>query len=1081
MLSRIIHFSIKYRLMVVALALVLMLVGVYEIGKLPVDVLPDLNRPQVTVMTESQGLSPEEVETLVSFPIETALNGSTGVTRVRSVSGVGLSIVFVEFDWGTDIYLARQLVAEKLTSVRDALPAGVEPQMGPISSIMGEIMLIGVKSDSIAPVELRTLADWTLRPRLLSIPGVSNVIPIGGGRLQYQVQVDPLKLRTYNLSLKDIEAAVANANQNTTGGFIEKQSEEYLVRNLGRVKDYSEFANAVVTSRDGTALVVGNVATILKGIQVKRGDASIDGKPGVILMIQKQPGQDTVSLTRRIEAAMADVRKALPQGVEVDDNLFRQEHFINASISNVEEAIRDAGFLVSVILVLFLLNVRTTFISLTAIPLSFIIAGLIFRLVGIGINTMTLGGLAIAIGELVDDAIIDIENVFRRLRENAACPASERRNPLRVIYEASNEVRSTLIYATILMVIVFIPLFQLSGIEGKIFAPMGIAYIVSVLGSLVVSLTVTPALAAFLLIPYFEKLSKKLASKGRALYGGEEGDSWLVRLLKAANRRQLSIALSHSTLIMGAFYVAAGLSAYAVVHLGREFLPPFNEGTVTINLIAAPGTSLSESNRIGTIAERELLTIPEVTSVCRRTGRAELDEHAEGVHYSEIEVDFKKGGRAQPVVLGEIRGRLSRFPGMVLNVGQPISHRLDHLLSGVNAQVAIKIFGDDLNILRSKAEAVRAAMATVPGIVDLSVEKQVLIPQLRIQLNREAARKYAVQVGDLARTLESALYGSRVTEVLDGEKRYDVVVKLDDEYRGDEDKIGDMLIDTPTGAKVPLRAVADVIVGRGPNQVLRENARRRIVVQCNVAGRDLGSAIAEIQKNIAAQVQFPTGYFVTYGGQFESQQRATRVIGLLSLVSLTLMYLILYSHFRAHRIVLCILMNIPLAMIGAVAVIFLTTKTFSIASLMGFVTLTGISLRNGIMMINHYIHLMKHEGEEFSREMVVRGSQERLVPVLMTASCAALGLLPLALSAGQPGREILQPMAVVMLAGLVTSTLLNFLYTPAFFWRWCGPVVPKLLRGVEEDFLKPAPGKGEAATGNAGTTEGHSDNNESQE
>lgn len=1056
MLRQIIHFSIKYRLMVIVLALVLTAVGVYEIGKLPVDVLPDLNRPQVTILTESQGLSPEEVETLVSFPIETALNGSTGVTRVRSVSGVGLSIVFVEFDWGTDIYLARQLVSEKLTSVRDALPADVEPQMGPISSIMGEIMLIGMKSDALDPVELRVLADWTLRPRLLSIPGVSAVIPIGGGRLQYQVQVDPLKLRTYDLSLKDIEEAVANANQNTTGGFVEKQSEEYLVRNLGRVKDYSEFADAVVTSRDGTALVVGNVATILKGIQVKRGDASIDGQAGVILTIQKQPGQDTVSLTRRIEAAMVDLRKSLPEGVVVDDNLFRQEHFINASIDNVVEVMRDAGVLVSIILILFLLNVRTTVISLTAIPLSFIIAGLVFRLAGMSINTMTLGGLAIAIGELVDDSIIDIENVSRRLRDNAACPPSQRQNPLRVIYDASNEVRSTLIYATILMVIVFIPLFQLSGIEGKIFAPMGIAYIVSVLGSLAVSLTVTPALAAFLLIPYFEKRRKKLVSNTLALRDGKEGDSWLVRLLKRVNRRQLNVTLSHSSLVMGVFYAAALLSAYAIVHLGREFLPPFNEGTVTINLIAAPGTSLSESNRIGTIAELELLSIPEVKSVSRRTGRAELDEHAEGVHYSELEVDFKRSGRPQPLVMGEIRARLSQLPGMVMNVGQPISHRLDHLLSGVNAQVAVKIFGDDLDTLRGKAEEVRATMATVAGVVDLSVEKQVLIPQLRIQINREAARKYGVQVGDLARTLESALYGSKVTEVLDGEKRYDVVVKLEDQYRGDEDAIGDMLVDTPTGTKVPLHAVADVIVGRGPNQVLRENARRRIVVQCNVAGRDLGSAIAEIQGKVADQVQFPTGYFITYGGQFESQQQATRIIGMLSLVSLALMYLILYSHFRAHRVVLCILMNIPLAMIGAVAIIFFTTKTFSIASLMGFVTLTGISLRNGIMMINHYIHLMKYEGEKFSREMVIRGSQERLVPVLMTASCAALGLLPLALSAGQPGREILQPMAVVMLAGLVTSTILDIMYTPAFFLRWCGTVVPKLVRGDEEDFLKVA-------------------------
>jgi CzcA family heavy metal efflux pump len=1054
MLRRILHFSIKYRLLVLAIACVLTLIGVYEIAKLPVDVLPDLNKPQVTILTESPGLAPEEVETLVSFPIETALNGSNGVTRVRSVSGVGLSIVFVEFDWNTDIYLARQLVGEKLASVRESLPAGVEPQMGPISSIMGEIMLIGVRSNEVEPRELRLLADWTIRPRLLSIPGVSNVIPIGGGKMQYQVQVDAQKLAVYNLTLKEVEDAVANANQNTTGGFIEKQSEEYLVRNIGRVTDISQFANAVVTSRDGVSVLVGNVAKVIEGIQVKRGDASVDGQPGVILMVEKQPGQDTVSLTKRVEAAIGDLRPSLPKGVEVNDNLFRQQHFIEASIRNVEEVMRDAAILVFVVLVLFLMNTRTTVISLTAIPLSFIITAFVFKFAGLGINTMTLGGLAIAIGELVDDAIIDIENVFRRMRENAGRPPGERRNALWVIFEASNEVRSTLIYATVLMVIVFVPLLQMSGIEGRMFSPMGIAYIVSVLASLIISLTVTPAMAAVLLVPYFDKLRRKIEARGGKLQSGEEGDSRLVRMLKAVARMQLNVTLRWPSVIMGVFYLAALLSAYAVVHLGREFLPPFNEGTITATLIAAPGTSLSESDRIGTIAEKQILTIPEVASVSRRTGRAEMDEHAEGVHYSEFDVAFKPGGRPQPVVFGEVRSRLAAFPGMVVNVGQPISHRLDHLLSGVSAQVAVKIFGDDLDTLRAKAEEVRAAMATVPNVVDLSIEKQVLIPQLRIQINREAAKRYGVQVGDLARTLESALYGSKVTEVLDGQRRYDVIVKLKDEYRGDESTIADMLIDTPTGAKVPLRAVADIVVSRGPNQILRENARRRIVVQCNVAGRDLGSAIADIQRRVAESVQFPTGFFATYGGQFEAQQQATRVIGLLSLFSLAIMYLILYNLFRVHRVVICILMNIPLAMIGAVAFVWFTSRTFSIASLMGFITLTGISLRNGIMMISHYVHLMKHEGEEFSKHMIVRGSLERLVPVLMTASCAALGLIPLAISAGQPGKEILQPMAAVMLAGLITSTILNIIFTPAFFWRWCGPVAPRLVQEGEKDFLE---------------------------
>lgn len=1053
MLSRIIHFSIKNRLMVLAAALVLTGYGVYEISQLPVDVLPDLNRPQVTILTESPGLAPEEVETLVTFPIETALNGSTGVTRVRSVSGIGLSIVFVEFDWGTDIFRARQLVGEKLSTVRDSLPQNVEPQMGPISSIMGEIMLIGLQSETVSPMELRLIADWTLRPRLLSIPGISNIVPIGGGRMQYQVRVDPDKLKVYGLTLAEVESAVANANENTTGGFVERQSQEFLVRNLGRVADISEFADAVITTKQGTPILIGNVATIMKGVQVMRGDASINGSPGVIVMVQKQPGQDTTKLTESVLAALDEVRGTLPPGVELNDDLFRQQHFIESSIRNVEEGIRDAAILVSIVLILFLMNTRTTFISLVAIPLSFIVTGLIFKFAGLSINTMTLGGLAIAIGELVDDSIIDIENVFRRLKINAALPPAQRKNPLSVIYHASNEVRSTLIYATVLMVIVFIPLFQLSGIEGKIFAPMGIAYIVSVLASLVVSLTVTPALAAVLLIPYFDKLRRHLEAKGKTLEGGEHGDSPAVRSLKALDRRQLNFSLRHPGLVMGMFYLMAAISAYAVSHLGREFLPPFNEGTITANLLAAPGTSLSESNRIGTLAEKAILEIPEVAHVSRRTGRAELDEHAEGVHYSEIDVAFKPGGRAQNVVFAEVRERISRFPGMVANVGQPISHRLDHLLSGVNAQVAVKLFGDELDILRAKAEDIRATISKVPGVVDLSVEKQVLVPQLRIELHREAAKKYGVQVGEIARTLEAALYGAKVTEVLDNERRYDVVVKLPDEYRDDEANIGNILLDTPGGAKIPLRTIADIILGEGPNQVLRENARRRIVIQCNIAGRDLGSAIGDIQRAVNTDVSLPQGYFVTYGGQFEAQQQATRIIGLLSLVSLVLMYLILYNHFRVHRVVLCILMNVPLALIGAVAVVWFTTKVFSIASLMGFITLTGISLRNGIMMINHYIHLMKYEGEDFSKEMIVRGSLERLVPVLMTTTCAVLGLIPLAISVGQPGREILQPMAVVMLSGLITSTILDIVYTPAFFWRWCGPVAERLITPVEDNSI----------------------------
>lgn len=1043
MLQKTIHFSIQNRLFVLVGALILVLYGSYETSKLPIDVLPDLNRPTVTIMTESPGLAPEEVETLVTFPIETVLNGAAGVQRVRSNSGIGLSIVYVEFDWGENILQARQLVAEKLALVDEQLPEGISPEMGPVSSIMGQIMLVSVQSKTMDPVEVRTIADWTIRPRLLTVPGVSQVIPIGGGRMQVQVKVSPAKLKQFDLSMEDIGEAVENANLNSTGGYLVQQGQEWLVRNIGRVASFSDFENSVVAYRNGSPIMLGSVADVTTGIQVMRGDGSENGNPAVILSIQKQPGADTVELTERLVEVIEELQAGLPEGVTMNPDLFQQRHFIESAIDNVIEAIRDAGILVAIVLILFLLNVRTTVITLVAIPLSFIITFLFFRIAGISINTMTLGGLAVAIGELVDDAIIDVENVHRRLKENRALPRP--RNPLRVVYDASNEVRGTLVYATAMMVIVFIPLFQLSGIEGRIFRPLGLAYIVSIIASLLVSLTVTPALSVYL-------LSK---TKGT----GRERESWLVRQLKRLDMVQLRFSLAFPNIVMGVFYALAIISVVVFLNFGREFLPPFNEGSLTINMVAAPGTSLEESNTLGTIAEKRLQTIPEVVSVARRTGRAELDEHAEGVHSSEIEVDLKPSDRTRDEILAEVREKVSTIKGVVVNIGQPISHRLDHLLSGVNAQIAVKIFGDDLNVLRDKAEGIRAAMETVPGVVDLSVEKQVPIPQLQIQLLRDEAKKYGVQVGDLARTLEGALYGAKVSEVIDGQRRIDVVVKFTDEAREDAEALKELLIDTPTGAKVPLKAVADVIEAQGPNTINREDVQRRIVVQANVADRDMSAVIAEIRTKVQAQVGvgLPSGYFITYGGQFEAQQQASRVIGLLSILSLACMYLLLYNLFRVHRVVLAVLFNVPLALIGAVAAIAFGSQTFSIASLMGFITLTGISLRNGIMLINHYVHLLKEEGETFGKPLIIRGSLERLVPVLMTSITAALGLVPLAISEGVPGKEILQPMAQVMLAGLISSTILDLIYTPAFFWRWCGPIIPKLVGARGGDFLHDDP------------------------
>lgn len=1043
MLERINKFAIVNRFFVVAGAVVLFVYGFYETLRLPVDVLPDLNRPTVTIMTESQGLSPEEVETLITFPIETVMNGMTGVTRVRSVSGIGLSIIFVEFDWEMPILTARQLVGEKLQLARESLPADIQPQMGPITSIMGEIMLIGISSTSPerSPMEVRTIADWIVRPRLLTVPGVAQLIPIGGGRMQYHVKVDPAKLRAYDLTLEEVEEAVRGANMNTTGGFLEKQSEEYLIRNVGRTNRLEDFADAVVTTRNGAPILVRNVAEVVRDIQVKRGDASVNARPAVVMSVQKQPGQDTVALTEKILNVLEELRRTLPADIVIDDNLFRQQHFINHSIDNLVEALRDGVILVLTVLVLFLMNFRTALITFTAIPMSFLLTTLVFKALGISINTMTLGGLAVAIGELNDNAIIYVENIFRRLKENVSRPFTERLNPLRVVYDASNEIRSSVIYATVIMCIVFVPLFQLSGIEGRIFRPMGLAYIFAILASFVVSITLTPALSAFLL----PRLAEKQVARAGQTPQKDQLDGLLVRGLKAVDRIQLRFSLRYPVTVIGAFLLM-GLVAVAVASkFGTEFLPPFNEGTVTINLIAAPGTSLSESNRVGTIAERLMQEVPEVVSVSRRTGRAELDEHAEGVHYSEIDVDLVKSERQRAEVLGDIRSRLAVIPGVVLNIGQPISHRLDHMLSGVNAQLAVKIFGGELNLLRAKAQEIRDVMASIPGVVDLAVEKQVLIPQIRIQMDREAAKKYGVQVGDLARTLEAALYGEVVTQVVDGQKIYDVVVKVHDTYRTDEDSVADILVDTPGGAKIPLKAVADVLSTYGPNQILRDNAQRRIVIQSNVAGRDLGSTVVAIQKAVSERVSLPEGFFITYGGQFESQQEATRIIGILSIVSFLIAYLLLYRHFGVHRIVIGIMAIIPLAFIGAVIGIAFTGGVFSVATLMGFITMTGIAVRNGIIQFDHYRHLLREEGETFNRATVIRGALERLVPVLMTAITSILGVVPLMLAAGEPGKEILYPLAVVIFSGLIGSTLLSLVLMPVFFWRFCGPVVPKLL------------------------------------
>lgn len=1023
MLDRLIAFSLRQRLLVVTLACLAMVYGWVAIRELPVDVLPDLNRPTVTVFAEAEGLSPEEVENLVAYPIEAALNGATGVERVRSVSAAGLGIVFVEFGWSTDIHIDRQVVSEKLQSLRETLPPGVTPTLGPIASIMGEIMLISISGDSThSPMALRELADWVIKPRLTSLPGVAQVIAIGGDRKQVHVQVSAERLKALGITFHEVEEAVRQTNRNGSGGFMDQGPTEAVVRSLGRAESLEDLAMAVVAYRNGQAITLDQVATFAEGTKQKRGSAGANGKPAVILSIKKQPGAGTLPLSEAIDQSLAALKPQLPAGVEINPRLFRQDQFIRTALGNVQEALRDGTILVMVVLFLFLLNLRTTFITLTAIPLSLVLTAFIFKAFGLSINTMTLGGLAVAIGELVDDAVVDVENIFRRLRENRQLPTP--RPALQVIYAASSEVRNSIVFATILVVLVFIPLFSMGGIEGRIFAPLGIAYIVSILASLLVSLTVTPALSAYLL-PRMKKMA-------------HNQDGPLVRMLKAIDKRfvlRYSLRYPKVSVALAALALAAALAS--TPFLGREFLPPFNEGTATINVLNPPGTSLAESERMGIIAEELVLQVPEVASTGRRTGRAEEDDHAEGVHANEIEVDFKPSQRSREAILGDIRKRLDSLPGIAYSVGQPISHRIDHLLSGVRAQIAIKIFGPDLDLLREKATEFEEHLRDVPGVVDLSVEKQILVPQVDIHLNREALKRYGLKVGEVAEMTQAALRGETVSQMLEGERRYDLVVRLDEKSRQNLAAIGQMPIDLPDGSQIPLTAVADIRESEAPNQILRENTRRRIVVQMNVSGRDLGSVVADIQKIARERIALPPGFEVQFGGQFESQQNAMRTMLGLGLLSLIGMAVALYAHFRDIRLTCLVLLNLPFALIGSVAAIWLTHPVMSVGSMVGFITLCGISSRNSILMISHYLHLMRHEGEIFDEKLLVRGALERLVPVAMTSLTAGLALIPLLLAHDAPGKEILYPVAVVIFGGLVSSTLMDIWLMPPLF-RWFG-------------------------------------------
>jgi CzcA family heavy metal efflux pump len=1022
MLDSVIRWSIRNRLLVVAAAALLLIAGTITAARMPVDVFPDLTAPTVTVLTEAHGMAPEEVETLVTFPIETSVNGATDVRRVRSSTSQGISIVWVEFDWGTEIFRARQIVNERLQLVGASLPTGAGPPvLAPISSIMGEIMLIAVTGNqSVSEMEMRAVADWTVRRRLLAVPGVSQVVPLGGEVRQYQVLVDPTRLAAYDVALADVLHAAETSNANASGGVFMEAGQEYLIRGTGRVSSLEDISATVVALRDDTPVLIRDVADVRIGPGVPLGRGSANAQPAVILSVQKQPDTNTLELTERIDETLAEIEETLPPGMEINRGIFRQASFIDTAVDNVLEALRDGAILVVLILFIFLWSFRTTFISVLAIPLSLVTAVFALKLLGITINTMTLGGMAIAIGALVDDAVIDVENVFRRLRENRHLPEGSRRSPLDVVFSGSKEVRASIVTASLIICIVFVPLFFLSGIEGRMLRPLGIAYIVAILASLVVALTVTPALAAYLL------------PSARALETEEE--SWIVRNLKALYARTLDPVLrNHLPVMAGA--AALVLAAILVVPmLGRSFLPEFQEGTLVISAITVPGTSLAESDAIGQRMEQILLAHPAVEETARRTGRAELDEHAQGANAAEIDVRLNLDDHDYDEVLEELRTALTAVPGTQTTIGQPIGHRIDHMLSGTRASIALNIFGPDLHTLRTVAAQVEAVVSAVDGTADVATERQAEVPQIRIAMNRPAMARYGVTPQQLAEQIDVAFAGEAVSQVLEQQRSFDLVVRFGESYRGSLDAIRTARIGTQDGSQIALAALADVRRDVGPNAISRENVQRKIVVQSNVAGRDVGSVVEDIREQVRNTVNLPQGYYIEYGGQFESAEAAARRIVLLSLFSFAAILLLLYMQFGAARQALLIMVNLPLALVGGVFAVLLTGGVLNIATLVGFITLFGIAVRNGVLMVSHYNQLLREGLPLF--EAVRRGSMERLNPIFMTALTAGLALLPLALAGGEPGNEIQSPMAVVVLGGLLTSLALNMVVVPVLYMRY---------------------------------------------
>ncbi|SMO49246.1 efflux RND transporter permease subunit [Fodinibius sediminis] len=1018
MLDAIIKGSLRQRLVVVVTSIILFIAGAYVVINMPVDVFPDLTAPTVTVMTEAHGMAPEEVEQLVTLPIETATNGASGVRRVRSATSKGFSIVWVEFEWGTDIYKARQIVNEKLSLVSSRLPEEVPPPvMAPISSIMGEIMLVSVESDRHSELEIRTAADWEIRRRLLAIPGVAQVVPIGGGLKQYQVRVDPDKLKAYNVTLDQVTKAVEASNENFSGGFFQEYSQQYTIRGIGRAHSLDDIEQSVVAERNNQPITVEDIAEVKIDAAQKIGDASVNGDQAVIISIKKQPETNTLKLTERVDETLAQIEQNLPEGFTINTHIFRQADFINLAIENVIEALRDGAILVVVILFLFLANIRTTVISLTAIPLALITSVFVLEFFDITINTMTLGGMAIAIGVIVDDAIIDVENVFRRLRENARLPESKQKSAMQVVFEGSKEIRTSIINATLIIMIVFIPLFFLSGLQGRMLKPLGLSYIVSIGASLIIAMTVTPVLCYYLL-------------PGQASKGNLE-ESWFTKKLKSGYGRVLDSILRYKKSVLTGTLVLFLGTLLIVPYLGSSFLPEFNEGTLVISAVTIPGTGLDESNEIGQRIEKILLDHPAVTGTARRTGRAELSEHAQGVNASEINVDLDiPEGKSKEQVLEELRADVSMVSGTNITIGQPLGHRIDHMLSGTRANIAVKIFGPDLYRLRTLAEEVRGQMEGVEGVVDLAVEQQQNVPQIQIRPNRRALARYGMSIGDLSEKIDVAFAGETVSQIIEGDRLFDLMVRYDEEHRGRIKAVRNAELTLKNGTVVPLSELASIKSRSGPNTISRENVQRKIVVSANVAGRDLRGTVNAISANVTENINFPQGYFVEYGGQFESQAQATRTISLLSIVAILLIYLLLYLEFSSLKTALLVMVNLPFALIGGIFIVWFTSGIVSIASLVGFITLFGIATRNGILIVSHYQYLRWEEGKSFI-DAIHQGAMERLNPILMTALTAGLALIPLALAAGEPGNEIQSPMAQVILGGLISSTLLNMIVIPA--------------------------------------------------